>query len=86
MCFRIDQERTSTSIVLRLCGELLGGEAERLLREQIVHAATSGLEVVIDGGEITALDAECLEAIESSLGKRLVLARGGAYLKALLRP
>jgi hypothetical protein len=85
MSFRIDHECKKTCVVLRLHGELLGWEAERLLREQIVCAATSGLEVVIDASEVSAVDAGCLAAIESGLGERLVLGDGSAYVRALLR-
>jgi anti-anti-sigma regulatory factor len=85
MSFRIDHECKQTCVVLRLHGRLLGWEAENLLREQIVHAATSGVDVEIDASEVTALDAGCLAAIENSLGRCLVLGGGGAYLKALLR-
>jgi anti-anti-sigma regulatory factor len=85
MSFRIDHECKSTCVVLRLSGQLLGWEAERVLREQIVHAASSGLEVVIDASELAVLDCGCLSAIEGALGERLVLGEGGAYLKALLR-
>ena len=85
MSFRIDHECKQTCVVLRLQGRLLDWDAERLLREEIVHAAASGVEVVLDASELTALDAGCLSAIESGLAERLVLGDGGAYLKAMLR-
>jgi hypothetical protein len=85
MSFRIDHECNPTCVVLRLSGSLLGWEAERVLREQIVHAASSGLEVVIDATDLAVLDGGCLSAIKSALGERLVLGEGGAYLKAALR-
>ena len=85
MSFRIDHECKPTCVVLRLSGRFVGWEAESVLREQIVHAASSGLEVVIDAADVAALDAGCLAAIENGLGEQLVLGEGGAYLKALLR-
>jgi hypothetical protein len=85
MSFRIDHECRQTCVVLRLQGRLVGWDAERLLREQIVHATASGVEVMLDASELTALDAGCLAAIESGLAERLVLGSGDAYLKAMLR-
>ena len=37
MCFRIDCEPGSNRIVLRVQGALVGWEAERLLRQEIVR-------------------------------------------------
>jgi ABC-type transporter Mla MlaB component len=85
MCFRIDCEEEDRGTVLRIAGQLVGWEAERVLREQIVRAAAGPQRIVVDVGEVTAVDSGCLAALETGMGEGLLIEGGGAYLKTLLR-
>jgi hypothetical protein len=85
MCFRIDVERKKDSIVLSVHGALVGWEAERVLREQIVNAVSESQEIVLNLRELSAIDPGCLGALESGLIGGVSIEGGGAYVEALLR-
>jgi anti-anti-sigma regulatory factor len=85
MSFRIESRTTDTRVVLYLHGHLVGPEAERILREQIVRAVADHGRVVVDASEMTVFDPACLAVIQAGLGDWLSLEGGGAYLELLLR-
>ncbi|HVU50318.1 MAG TPA: STAS domain-containing protein [Polyangia bacterium] len=85
MSFRIESRVVDERIVLHLHGQLVGAEAERLLREQIVRAVAGQGHVVIDASEMTVFDPACLAVIQAGLGDWLTLEGGGAYLELMLR-
>jgi hypothetical protein len=85
MSFRIESRAIDNRIVLYLHGQLVGPEAERILREQIVHAVADQGHVVIDASEMTVFDPASLAVIQAGLGDWLTLEGGGAYLELLLR-
>jgi anti-anti-sigma regulatory factor len=85
MSFRIESRVVAEKIVLYLHGQLVGPEAERILREQIVRAVVDQGHVLVDAGELTVFDPACLAVIQAGLGDRLTLQGGGAYLELLLR-
>jgi anti-anti-sigma regulatory factor len=84
MSFRIES-RHAERAVLHLEGQLVGPEAERTLREQIVRAVADFGHVVIDASELTVFDPACLAVIQAGLGDWITLERGGAYLELMLR-
>jgi anti-anti-sigma regulatory factor len=83
--FRIENRQVEEKVVLHLHGQLVGPEAERLLREQIVRAVADQGHVVIDASEMTVFDPACLAVIQAGLGEWLTLEGGGAYLELMLR-
>lgn len=85
MSFRIESRVVASKVNLYLHGQLVGPEAERILREQIVRAVADQGHVVIDAGELTVFDPACLAVIQAGLGDWLTLQGGGAYLELLLR-
>jgi hypothetical protein len=85
MCFRIDVERKKDCIVLRVHGALVGWEAERVLREEIVNATAECPEIVLNLRELSAIDPGCLGALESGLIGGVSIEGGGPYVEALLR-
>ena len=85
MSFRIETKEVDQRVVLHLHGQLVGPEAERLLREQIVRAVAGQGHVVIDASEMTVFDPACLAVIQAGLGDWLTLEGGGAYLELMLR-
>ena len=85
MSFRIESRQAGERIVLHLHGQLVGPEAERILREQIVRAVADQGHVVVDASEMTVFDPACLAVINAGLGDWLTLEGGGAYLELLLR-
>jgi anti-anti-sigma regulatory factor len=85
MSFRIESRVVASKVSLYLHGQLVGPEAERILREQIVRAVADQGHVVIDAGELTVFDPACLAVIQAGLGDWLTLQGGGAYLELLLR-
>ena len=84
MCFRIDCEPGNNRIVLRVQGALVGWEAERLLRQEIVRAAATGSPVIVDVAEVTTLDGGCLAALETGISAGLSIQGGRAFLDVLL--
>jgi hypothetical protein len=82
---RIDAETHKDRVVLRVHGALVGWEAERLLREQIVAAVEAAPEIVLDLREMTEIDPGCLGAIESGLIGGVYVEGGGPDVQALLR-
>ena len=85
MSFRIESRRLDERVVLHLHGKLVGPEAERLLREQIVRAVADQGHVVVDASEMTVFDPACLAVIQAGLGEWLTLQGGGEYLELLLK-
>jgi hypothetical protein len=85
MSFRIESVEVEARVVLHLHGQLVGPEAERILREQIVRAVADQGHVVVDASEMTVFDPACLAVIQAGLGEWLTLVGGGAYLELLLR-
>jgi hypothetical protein len=85
MTFRIDRRTVETRVVLFLHGQLVGPEAERILREQIVHAVADEGHVVVDASEMTTFDPACLAVIHAGLDDWLTLEGADAYLDLLLR-
>jgi len=85
MSFRIERRTIDTRVVLFLHGKLVGPEAERILREQIVHAVADEGHVVLDASEMTTFDPACLAVIHAGLGDWLTLEGADAYLDLLLR-
>jgi anti-anti-sigma regulatory factor len=85
MSFRIESRLVNDRIVLHLHGQLVGPEAERILRDQIVRAVAGQGHVVVDASEMTVFDPACLAVIQSGLGTWLTLEGGGAYLDLMLR-
>ncbi|HVZ75290.1 MAG TPA: hypothetical protein VHJ20_23090 [Polyangia bacterium] len=85
MTFRIDARLVGERIVLALHGQLVGAEAERLLREQIVRAVAEKGCVVVDAAEMTTIDAASLAVIHAGLGAWITVEGGGEYLDLLLR-
>jgi anti-anti-sigma regulatory factor len=84
MSFRIEGRIVEERVVLHLHGQLVGPEAERLLREQIVRAVANQGHVVVDASEMTVFDPACLAVIQAGLGEWLTLQGGGEYLDLLL--
>jgi anti-anti-sigma regulatory factor len=84
MSFRIESRRVEERVVLHLHGALVGSEAERILREQIVRAVADQGHVVLDASEMTVFDPACLAVIQAGLGDWLTLQGAGAYLELLL--
>jgi anti-anti-sigma regulatory factor len=84
MSFRIETRSVEERVVLHLHGQLVGPEAERLLREQIVRAVANQGHVVVDASEMTVFDPACLAVIQAGLGEWLSVQGGGAYLDLLL--
>jgi hypothetical protein len=84
MGFRIETRKVGERTVLQLHGQLVGPEAERLLREQIVRAVAAHGHVVVEAGELTTFDPASLAVIQAGLGEWLSLEGGGAYLDLLL--
>ena len=85
MSFRIESKVVEARTVLYLHGQLVGPEAERILREQIVRAVANQGHVVVDAGEMTTFDSASLAVIQAGLGDWLTVQGGGAYLDLLLR-
>jgi hypothetical protein len=85
MTFRIESRVVEARVILSLHGQLVGAEAERVLREQIVRAVADHGHVVVDASEMATFDAACLAVIQAGLGDWLTLEGGGAYLDLLLR-
>ena len=85
MSFRIETRQVDARVRLHLHGQLVGPEAERLLREQIVRAVADQGHVVLDASEMTVFDPACLAVIQAGLGDWLTLEGGGAYLELMLR-
>jgi hypothetical protein len=85
MSFRIESREVDQKIVLHLHGQLVGTEAERILRDQIVRAVADRGHVTVDAGEMTVFDPGCLAVIQAGLGDWLTLVGGGAYLELMLR-
>jgi anti-anti-sigma regulatory factor len=85
MSFRIESRRVEERVVLHLHGQLVGSEAERLLREQIVRAVADQGHVVVDATEMTVFDPACLAVIQAGVGDWLTVRGGGAYLSLLLK-
>jgi anti-anti-sigma regulatory factor len=85
MSFRIESRRVEERVVLHLHGQLVGPEAERILREQIVRAVADQGHVVVDASEMTVFDPASLAVIQAGLGDWLTLQGGGAYLELLLK-
>jgi anti-anti-sigma regulatory factor len=83
--FRIDSLLVDDKPVIHLHGQLVGNEAERLLREQIVRAVADRGHVVVDASQMTVFDPGCLAVIQAGLGEWLTLEGGGAYLELLLK-
>jgi hypothetical protein len=83
--FRIEAKQIEARVVLHLHGQLVGPEAERILREQIVRAVADQGHVVVDASEMTVFDPACLAVIQAGLGEWLTLQGGGAYLELMLR-
>ena len=71
--------------MLRLSGCLVGWDAERVLREEIVDAAARDVQLVVDVSDVSSIDAGCLAAIEAGVGGSIHLEGGRAYLAALWR-
>lgn len=84
MSFRIESREVDGRVVLYLHGHLVGTDAERILREQIVRAVADRGGVVVDASEMTVFDPACLAVIQAGLGDWLTLQGGGAYLELLL--
>ena len=84
MSFRIESRSVEERVVLHLHGQLVGPEAERILREQIVRAVADQGHVVVDASEMTVFDPACLAVIQAGLGEWLTVQGGGAYLELLL--
>ena len=84
MSFRIESRVVAERTVLFLHGQLVGPEAERILREQIVRAVADQGHVLVDAGELTTFDQASLAVIQAGLGDWLTV-EGGAYLELLLR-
>ena len=63
MSFRIEARQREERVVLHIHGQLVGPEAERLLREQIVRAVADQGHIVIDASEMTVFDPACLAVI-----------------------
>ena len=85
MSFRIESRQVETRVVLHLHGQLVGPEAERILREQIVRAVADQGHVVVDASEMTVFDPAVLAVIHAGLGDWITLEGGGAYLDLMLR-
>ena len=85
MSFRIESREVGGRVVLYLHGQLVGSDAERILREQIVHAVAHHGHVVVDAGEMTVFDPASLAVIQAGLGDWITLEGGGAYLDLMLR-
>jgi hypothetical protein len=85
MSFRIESRQVEARIVLYLHGQLVGPDAERILREQIVRAVADHGHVTVDASEMTVFDPACLAVIQAGLGEWLTLEGGGAYLDLMLR-
>jgi anti-anti-sigma regulatory factor len=85
MTFRIESRAVEDRVVLHLHGQLVGSQAERILREQIVRAVADQGHVVVDASELGAFDAACLAVIQAGIGDWLSVEGGGAYLDLLLR-
>ena len=85
MSFRIERRLVEERVVLHLHGQLVGPEAERILREQIVRAVADQGHVVLDASEMTVFDPACLAVIQAGLGDWLTLQGGNAYLELLLQ-
>ena len=85
MSFRIESREVDEKIVLHLHGQLVGTDAERILRDQIVRAVADRGHVTIDASEMTVFDPGCLAVIQAGLGEWLTLVGGGAYLELMLR-
>jgi anti-anti-sigma regulatory factor len=85
MSFRIETRQVADRVVLHIHGQLVGSEAERILREQIVRAVADQGHVVIDASEMTVFDPACLAVIQAGLGDWITLEGGGAYLELMLR-
>jgi anti-anti-sigma regulatory factor len=85
MSFRIESRRVDERVVLHLHGHLVGPEAERLLREQIVRAVADQGHVIVDASEMAVFDAACLAVIQAGIGEWLTVQGGGEYLELLLK-
>jgi hypothetical protein len=85
MSFRIETRQVEGQVVLHLHGHLVGPEAERILRDQIVRAVSGQGHVTVDASEMAAFDQACLAVIQAGLGEWLTLEGGGAYLDLMLR-
>jgi anti-anti-sigma regulatory factor len=85
MSFRIESRPVDGRVVLFLHGQLVGSEAEGVLRGEIVRAVAEQGHVVVDASEMTVFDPACLAVIQAGLGDWLTLEGGGAYLELLLR-
>jgi anti-anti-sigma regulatory factor len=85
MSFRIESRQVEGRIVLHLHGQLVGSEAERILRDQIVRAVAGQGHVVVDASEMAVFDQACLAVIQAGLGEWITLEGGGAYLELMLR-
>jgi len=85
MTFRIEKYQVDNRAVLQIHGQLVGRDAERVLREQIARAVADQGHVVVDVSEMTVFDPGCLAVIEAGLGQCLDLQGGGAYLELLLQ-
>ena len=84
MSFRIESRLVDARVVLHLHGQLVGNDAERILREQIVRAVAADGHVVVDASEMTVFDPASLAVIQAGLGNWLTLEGGGAYLELVL--
>jgi anti-anti-sigma regulatory factor len=82
--FRIDCDDDGGLTILRAHGHLVGGEAEQVLRDQIVRAVAKQSAVVLDIGNVAAVDSACLAVIQAGIGDWLTVENGGEYLNALL--
>ena len=85
MSFRIESRQVEARVVLHIHGHLVGPEAERILREQIVRAVADHGRVVVDASEMTVFDPACLAVIQAGVGDWITLEGGGAYLELMLR-
>ena len=82
--FRIESRQVEERVVLYLHGQLVGPEAERILREQIVRAVANQGHVVVDASEMAEFDPACLAVIQAGQGDWLTVQGGGTYLELLL--
>jgi anti-anti-sigma regulatory factor len=84
MTFRIDCDEAGGRLTLRAHGHLVGAEAERVLRDQIVRAVAQQRSVVLDIGAVAAVDSACLAVIQAGIDDWLTVENGGEYLNTLL--